>query len=274
MSNPPTDLAHPFDQALALEPLGDHRWQGHTSPAYANMVGPFGGLTAAQALAGVLRHSECLGDPVALTVNFAAALASGPFEVIARPARTNRSTQHWVVEMQQSGQTVLTATVVTAVRRQTWSADALPMPKVPAPNDTPRTFREAPVEWIKRYEMRFLEGHFPTAWDGREGGSRTRLWLRDDPPRGIDFASLAALADVFYPLIWQRRALRVPIGTVSMTTYFHATAAELAAVAGGFILGEARASAFRNGYFDQTAHLWSEAGALLASTHQLVYYKE
>jgi hypothetical protein len=34
-----------------------------------------------------------------------------------------------------------------------------------------------------------------------------------------------------------------------------------------------RAQAFRNGFFDQTALLWSEGGHLLASSHQVVYYK-
>jgi acyl-CoA thioesterase len=38
-------------------------------------------------------------------------------------------------------------------------------------------------------------------------------------------------------------------------------------------LGQVRAQAFRNGYFDHTAQLWSEAGVLLATTQQLVYYK-
>ena len=65
------------------------------------MVGPFGGITAAQMLQAVLQHPQRLGDPVSLTVNFAAALADGPFTVQARPARTNRSTQHWVIEMLQ-----------------------------------------------------------------------------------------------------------------------------------------------------------------------------
>ena len=87
---------------------------GATSPAYANMVGPFGGVTAASALNAVLQHPALLGEPVALTVNYAAALADGPFEVVARPARTNRSTQHWVVEIVQAGETVLTATALTA----------------------------------------------------------------------------------------------------------------------------------------------------------------
>ncbi len=37
---------HAFDQALALDALGAGRYQAHTSNAYANMVGPFGGVTA------------------------------------------------------------------------------------------------------------------------------------------------------------------------------------------------------------------------------------
>jgi hypothetical protein len=31
---------------------------------------------------------------------------------------------------------------------------------------------------------------------------------------------------------------------------------------------------FFNGFFDQTAHLWSEKGTLLATSNQIVYYKE
>ena len=58
---------HPFDEAVALQAQADGSWLGHTSPAYANMVGPFGGITTAQALTAVLRHPGRLGDPVALT---------------------------------------------------------------------------------------------------------------------------------------------------------------------------------------------------------------
>jgi len=31
---------------------------------------------------------------------------------------------------------------------------------------------------------------------------------------------------------------------------------------------------YRNGYFDQSAEIWSADAQLLASTHQLVYYRE
>jgi len=42
----------------------------------------------------------------------------------------------------------------------------------------------------------------------------------------------------------------------------------------GLCAGQARAQEFRNGFFDQTAQLWNEAGTMLATSHQIVYYKE
>ena len=268
--------AHPFDLAVALAPQGEGTWQGHTSPAYANMIGPFGGLTAAQALNAVLQHPQRQGDPVAFTCNFAAAVADGSFEVRAQPTRTNRSTQHWQIEMRQQDHAVLTATAVTAAPRETWSVVDLPMPQVARPQDVKTVSPgKRRVEWANRYDMRFIEGGYPPAWDGSDAGtSRTCLWLRDEPQRPLDFASLTALADVFFPRLWRRRAKFTPIGTVTMTVYFHANASQLAAVGSGWLLGQARAQAIGNGFCDQTAQLWNEAGQMLVSTHQLMYFKD
>ncbi len=42
-----TAALHPLDQAITLtDPVGHDR-TGKTHPAYANMIGPFGGITAA-----------------------------------------------------------------------------------------------------------------------------------------------------------------------------------------------------------------------------------
>ncbi|MCY1380298.1 Thioesterase-like superfamily protein [compost metagenome] len=121
--------------------------------------------------------------------------------------------------------------------------------------------------------MRPIEGALPHAWDGGGDHSLSRLWVRETEPRGLDFCGLTALADVFFPRVWLRRATPVPVGTVSMTVYFHAGAAPLAGCGHGWLLGQARAQAFRNGFFDQTAQLWNEGGHLLATSHQIVYYK-
>jgi acyl-CoA thioesterase len=264
----------PFDEAIALTPQADGRWLGHTHPGWANQVGPFGGIIAAQAMNAVLVQPDRLGDPVALTVNYCAPLADGPYVARVRAARTNRSTQHWIVELEQNGQAVITATALTAVRRPTWGDDEQRMPAVPRPAEVALTSRPATVPWLERYEMRFVEGEVPTHWDGSEHpASLTRLWVRDRPARALDAASLAAFADIFFPRIWLRKALRVPIGTVTMTVYFHGDAARLAEAGEGYVLGQARGQGFCGGYFDHAGQLWSEGGALLATTQQVVYYK-
>ena len=273
---------HAFDNAIALERLTDAAgtYTGHTSPRYWNMVGPYGGITAAVVLNAVMQHPALLGEPISLTVNYAGALAAGAFQASAQPVRTNRSTQHWCITLTQTDadgatQMTTTATVVTAARRETWSASDSALPEVPAPETLP--VMQAPagsVAWIDSFEMRGIQGGIPLQWDGRESAdSLTRLWLRDQPPRPLDFMSLASLADLFYPRIWLRRALRTPAGTVSMTVYFHANSAQLAATGTGYLLGQAQGQAYRNGFFDQTGQLWNRQGQLLASTHQIVYFK-
>ena len=274
-----TTTPHSFDQALVLESTAPGLFRGHTSPAYWNMVGPFGGITAATALRAILLHPDRLGDPLSLTVNYAGALSTGPFTVQATPVRTNRSTQHWTVSIVQTdaqGEQVVTttATAVTAVRRETWSLADVAMPTVPGPEGLD-AYPPAPgIEWFGRYDLRPVTGALPRQWNGQGDSSLTQVWMRDSPPRPLDFCALAALADVFFPRVWLRRAVHVPAGTVSITVYFHASAAQLEATGTGHVLGQARAQEFRNGFFDQTVQLWSESGTMLATSHQIVYYKE
>ena len=273
----PTEL-HFVDGAVALQDAGDGSMRGAAHPAWNNMVGPFGGITAATALNAVLKHPRLLGTPVSLTVNYASAIAPGAFTLRAEPVRTNRSTQHWTITLSQDNadgkpEVALTATAVTAARRETWSADDLPMPQVP-PADGVERFLVPGVEWVNRFDLRIVEGALPTKWEGQGDASLSRIWLRDVPPRPVDYLSLASLADAFYPRVWLRRAQRVPAGTVSMTVYFHADAAALERTGTGWLLGQAQAQGMHNGFFDQKAELWNEAGDLLVTSHQIVYYKE
>ena len=271
---------HPFDAAIALQPQGDHLFAGATHPAWANFVGPFGGISAAVLLNAVMQHPQRIGDPVALTVNYAAATETGAFSIEAVPARTNRSTQHWTLTLRQAGGVVLTGTVMTAVRRDTWAANDMPMPDVPPPEVLPTQTVPQGVEWLNRYRLCAVRGGIPAVWEGQSASedptlaSLTQMWIRDEPPRPLDFCALAAKADAFFPRIWLRRATRVPVGTVTMTVYFHVSSRGLAETGDDYLLAQARAQAFGGGYFDQTGQLWNRAGHLLVSTHQVVYYKE
>lgn len=267
--------SHALDEATRLTHHGDGPVTGHSHPAYANVVGPFGGITAATLLKAALTHPERLGDPVAFTVNYAGPVAEGEFQIEARPLRTNRSTQHWSIVQTQAGEVVTSATAVFALRRETWTSTEVPMPDAPPADDVPVSETGSFVAWPRNYEMRFVGGSPLTRTAPvEERDAITTVWIRDQPPRPLDFTALASLCDAFFPRIFVRRPMRVPFGTVSLTAYFHADTALLDAQGSRPLLAHARATHFGRGYHDQTVDLWSDTGNLLATSHQVVYFKE
>ncbi|HLR19504.1 MAG TPA: thioesterase family protein [Staphylococcus sp.] len=266
---------HPFDIATQLTKTSDF-YHGHTSEAYANMIGPFGGIVASTLLRAILEHPERLGEPGALTINYAAPVANGGFDIKATPTRTNRSTQHWYIELSQNKKTVITGTAVTAERRETWSSTDISFPNVPSVNELKRASISAAPPWLNNYDIRIIKGA-PLALLqsnlNNNQNSTTLQWIQDYPKRKIDFLSLTAMCDAFFPRIWVRRKEMVPIGTVSLTIYFHADSETLKAHGSREVLGHTRAIKFYDGFFDQTGELWSPDGELLATTSQFVYYK-
>lgn len=265
--------AHPLDLATALVAMDEDRYTGRFTPAYANMVGPFGGVIAASMLNAVLLHPQRMGEPAALTVNFAGPISDAEFQISARPSRSNRSTQHWNIELLQDGEIAVTATALLAVRREGWSAQELAFPEVPPAEAVAPTTVPVPIAWVKSYQMRFIDGLLTMNGADSSDSSLSRLWVRDEPPRTLDFLSLTALADVFFPRVFLRRQMPCPAGTVSMTVYYHASGHELDSYGQQHVLACARANQLRNGFADQTAELWSNDGKLLVTTQQLVYYK-
>ena len=264
---------HVFDQAIALAASSRNVYSGTTSDAYRNMVGPFGGITAATMLNAVLKHPELIGEPVSMTLNFAAAVEPGEFEVEALPIRTNRSTQHWQVVQRQGGQVATSATVFCAVRKETRSEQELRAPDVCAPEEAARLDTIGRREWLANYEFRFISGSYDPSNPEEANDSYSLLWIRDNPPRPLDFAALAARGDSFFPRLFTRTQRFFPAGTVSLTLHFHADSVELARTGSGYLLGAARANRAYKNYHDQTAHLWSASGDLLLSSSQMMYYK-
>ncbi|QLY34670.1 thioesterase family protein [Nocardia huaxiensis] len=236
------------------------------------MVGPFGGITAATLLRAVIDDPRRIGEPLSITVNYAGPIADGPFTIDAIPARTNRSTQHWTLTLTQHDAIATTATVVTGLRRPTWSDTEIAPPAAPPADEVPITPLPEYPAWMRNYEMRFVEGgEILSATPQPHTTSTTTLWVRDTPARPLDHTALTALSDVFFPRIMLRLGRFVAASTVSLTTYFHT---DLSPTSDRPILATARAQHFGNGYFDQSAQLWSEDGKPLATSHQLVYFKD
>lgn len=267
---------HPFDTACALTREAPGRYSGASPSAYWNMMGPFGGTTAATLLHAAMLEQGPAVEPVALTVNYCAALTPGAFSVNAREVRSGKSVRHVWVDLQQGDTTMANASVVFAARRDTFAHQAAPMPDVPPPEAVPALDTGKRLPWLQRYEMRFVRG----AWQPQQQpyaepqSPHSTLWVRDAPPRPLDHLSLAALCDVFIVRVFQVRGTFVPSGTVTMTAYFHATAAELAAQGSEPVLGVADAQMFGRNFGDQNAQIWSRQGRLLATSTQVCWFKE
>ena len=225
-----TKTPHLFDEATAVT-AGDSHWQGRTSPDYWDFVGPFGGATAATILRALIDHPQRSGDPLALTVNYCAPIAEGALDLDVRLVKANRSSQHWCVEMTQAGGEVATlATAVFAERRPSWSHQQAAFPGA-MPFEETLPYPSLAASWVKQYDFRFVEGEpkFGSPASSAPPAAYSKLWISDRVPRKIDALSLMAMSDEFFGRIFHVKRELLPFGTVSLTTYFHADAADLAA---------------------------------------------
>ena len=216
MSEP---TVHPLDAATALSGPADAPVRtGRTSDGYWTFIGPFGGVSAATALRAVLERPDRDGDPIAITVNFCAPIARGEFQVHTRRARANRSSQHWLVEFRQGGsdEAVLTASIVTAVRRDSWSHQPAPAPALPPFESLAAVDNTRSLPWVAQYGFRFAEGAPAMTAETPDppNSPRSVLWLHDDVPRTLDAVSLLALSDAFFGRIFRVIGRIPPFGTV------------------------------------------------------------
>ena len=63
-----------------------------------------------------MQHPKRQNLPLAMTINYCAPVAKGAFDVNVAEKRTNRSTQHFSVEMTQGADVIATSTLVFAAR--------------------------------------------------------------------------------------------------------------------------------------------------------------
>jgi acyl-CoA thioesterase len=266
-----SDASHALDRAIALTALDDCRWRASASGDYWNRVGSFGGMTAAILLNAPLNARERLGDPIALTVNYAAPMAQTDFDVVSTLSRSSRTTQHWSMELRQDDKTIATALAVFGIRRESWEQVEVSMSaELPTAESLPPLGRAIPMPWFAQYDLRAIR----TLGSLDEPQVSTHAWIRDTPPRALDYPALTAICDTVMPWMFRRRKLFVPISTVSLSVYFHVGTAELARVGSEHVYTKSFGQVCHGGFMDSNAQVWSRDRQLLATTQQMMWVKE
>ena len=264
-----------LSHAMALTPVGPHRWTTTAGPEWSN---PGGGLWGGYAIGMCVRvleaEPDAIGEALSLTLTYASALPAGPLEVRTRRLRQGGSIGVWEVEIHPTGsEQVGVHGIVTMARRpQTPPFAFAVMPEAPDPESLPSPV--IPGMATQHYgasvlDRRTLEGFPPTPGDS----SRSLAWVRSRAGP-LDKAILGMITDNSAPRAMYALGPRVMTTTLSLTAYLHATTEELAAIGESFILVECEGRVGGGGASDERSSYWRRDGKLLATSEQLAWYRE
>ena len=259
-----------FDESIELAPAGLHEWTGRADPRREATTGMFGGWTAALLLKAVRSDAVDAGSPVSLSVHFVNAVIPGSaLTVRTRPVGGSRALSTWQAELLPQGAQgpAAIATVVLAKRRETFGFTDAVMPEAPPPDTLPQF--HPPGAFGQSSRIRPVQG-FPL-FDRAD--ARSVLWVRETSGRAIDAIQLAYLADNYPPRSWSRRSEPGPYSTITLSVYFPATDAELAAVGDDDVLLDVAGSRAESSTVAAHARIWSRGGVLLATTEQLGWFR-
>lgn len=260
-----------FERSLGVVQIGPGRWRALASPDYQGMNGLFGGWSAALLLSGVLAEAGGDETPASLTTHFLApVLPERPLEIRVDRARSGRSLSFWQATLTEAGgsEPIALATAVLASRRESDRFDELHCPGAPDPAQLER-FIIGGQPFGQRMDIRPASASPPFGLND----SRSLAWIREMSGRPVDAVQLAFLSDVGAPRIFYYSPGPRPMSTITLSTYFHATPDELAAVGDDFLLSELTGTRAARSTFGSRGQLFSRAGALLATMEQLCWFK-
>lgn len=263
-----------FADSIELVPAGQNAWAGKIDPNYRGFGSQFGGWTGAALLKAAMLEPGANGSPLSLSVLFIEAIGEGPFEASTRLLRSGARLQFWRSELVQRDKVCAHAQATFGVRRETTRfTDAL-MPSPPAPDAEGLLQWAPPSGFGAQYDMRWITPPPRSPKADPSLPASSLVWIRDRGARPVDVLQLAAMADLAPPrVIWKRESISGS-ATVSMTTHFHATLAELEKVGADFILSEVHCRRCEGGYFDHELKLWSRSGVLLATSEQVAAFRD
>jgi acyl-CoA thioesterase len=255
-------------ESLALHPAGEGQWRLSGDADQEAGTGMFGGWTAAVLLKVVLSDPRIEGEVSAINVNYVNRISSR-YTLLARvqPLGGGRSVMTWRADIFEDGKDELlaTATVVMTNKRQNSGFTEFTRPEAPEPESLP--MNHPPASFGQSVDMR--------AWRLPWGHENSHYvsWIRERDGHPVDHVLLAYLSDAYPPRIMGRSSGVRGSSTLTLSIHFFATATELAAIGGDFIMNESTATRAEASTIGSQLRMWSRSGALLATSEQLCWFR-
>ena len=283
-------MATTFDDATALEPVGDGAWDGEIQPGWDTPRGPLGGYVMAILMRGLeLAVDDAQRTARSVTAHFLRAPSAGPVSVSARVERQGRSLSTVSGRLSQHGKLIALALAAYSVPWEGPLLDEAPMPATEPPDPTRRPDpaerqvtphsrtqaaarrdrggseefpRADPPPFTERLSMQHRFGDPP--WTGSDH-AETGGWLGLLERRPLDALAIAVLADAWFPAPWPRLSELAPAPTIDLTIHFRTALPQ----PDSLLLGRFRSQLIRDGFFNEDGELWLPDGTLVAQSRQL-----
>lgn len=262
------------DDLFALTAVGPGRWTTQAGPEWKNPNGPlWGGYPIGLCVKVMAAEPEATGEPLSITLTYVAALTEGEIEVRTRRLRQGGSIGVWEVDLRPAGvdHASVHAIVTMAKRPATPPFSFAQMPDAPDPDSLPPLVLPGGPRHFgaHAFERRTTE-RFPIQ---PSASSYTTAWVR--PRLGPwDKALLGMLTDNSPPRAFYAFGHAVMTTTLSLTVYLHATAEEVAQAGDDYLLVQCEGRVGGGGASDERSSYWRRDGKLLATSEQLVWYRE
>ncbi len=253
---------------------GPGRWSTLAGPEWKNPSGPlWGGYPIGLCLNVITAEPEARGEPLSITLTYVTGLREGEIEIRTRRLRQGGSVGAWDVDLRNAGteEIGVHAIVTLATRPNTPAFLFAKMPNAPAPETLPIPVSPGGNRHFgaQAFERRTAEV-FPIQ---QAASSYSTAWVR--PRLGPwNKAMLGMLTDNSPPRAFYALGRSVMTTTLSLTVYLHATAREVADAGDDYLLVEYEGRVGGGGASDERSTYWRRDGKLLATSEQLVWYRQ
>ena len=290
-----TAAAGTFEQATAVEQVGDGRFRAQVDPGWSTPIAANGGYLAAILVRAIEAHGLTRDAGArqlrSLTCHYLRPVSGGPLDVTVESVRSGRRISTVRLTASQNGKDAILALAALAVLDLPAAGQWEPEP----PQVGPPPPRDAPLISPDDYRTRGGEG-----WLGRTptmppmfervrvapriGGvpfsnrplppgeaPETGGWISLPEARPIDAAFVALCADVWWPPAFQPLGRPAIAPTIDLTIHVRADIPP-EGLPDQPVLGTYRSTAAHGGLMEEDAALFLPDGTLLAHARQLAIF--
>lgn len=243
------------------------KFSASIQPSWLQGRTAFGGLSTALVIQAMLQQVEPERQLRTLAVSFVGPAPAGDHVITTRILREGGSVTHMQGELLCSGDVAVSVNAAFGKARA--STIDLPGPELP-PTTTPEDSTQFPYiegltpEFTRHFDMRLERGAMP--FSGADSADFA-MWLRFREAQPMTLAHLVAIGDV--PPMPGLNMIKPPGVGSSLSWYVEFPADIPALQADEFVYYDYHSQAAGDGYFNNVATLWSQAGQPLMFGRQV-----